>query len=155
MGSNAQQALSIIDQGVGLFQDIHQMSSSRDSAASRGNAEADLLETDAKANAYESQRQAKKEASKLRNDRERKRARQQADWGGANLSMSGSKALIRDANTIQDLQDEDDVLFEGQRESNAILRQARNRANALRINSGASANRSILSMGSKIYGPRS
>ena len=68
--------------------------------------------------------------------------------------MSGSKAVIRDAKNVKDMQEEDDVLYQGKQNAEAILRQARNRANMLRINSGSSPERSILSLGSSVYGPR-
>jgi hypothetical protein len=61
---------------------------------------------------------------------------------------------VRDARSIKDMQEEEDVLFEGQQSADSILRQARSRANMLRINSGSSPERSTLSLGSSIYGPR-
>lgn len=151
MGTNSQQALQAIDQGVDLFKDIREMTSSQSS----DNEQARLLETDAKADAREAQRDAVKEARQTHSENEHTRSAEQAAWGASNLKLSGSKSLIRDAKSIQDKQEEDDILYEGQRNADSILRQARNRANLLRINSGSSANRSTLSMGSSIYGPRS
>lgn len=153
MGTNAQQALTLINDGLGLVEDFQKMTSTS-SGSGGAEAQARLIETDARGDAMEAQRKAKKDAERLRDEREANRSRETANWGGANLQMSGSKKLVRDASVLQDKQDEDDVLYEGQRDANAILRQGRNRANMLRINNGGSPNRSTLSMGSKIYGPR-
>lgn len=154
MGSNSQQAFEVINQGFGMFQDIQKQLAPPEGSG-RAQDEARLLETDARGEALEAQRQAKKEARRVRDARERERSGERATWGGSNLAMSGSKALVRDAQSTKDMQEEEDVLFEGQRNADAILNNARNRANMLRINGGASPNRSTLSMGSKIYGPRS
>jgi len=154
MGTNAQQALTFINDGLGLIEDFQQMTGSRSGSGS-AEAQARLAETDARGNALEAQRKAKKDAERLRDEREASRSQNTANWGGANLQMTGSKKLISDANTLKDMQDEEDVLFEGQRDADAILRQGRNRGNILRINGGGSPDRSTLSLGSKIYGPRS
>ncbi len=154
MGTNSDQATQAISQGMDMIEDLTgRMSRDRDEAdAARGQAR--LLETDARGEAHDAQRRAAMEARRLRRENERDRSAERARWGGSNLDMSGSKTLVRDARRLQDRQEEDDVLFEGQQSAESILGSARNRANMLRINSGASANRSILSLGSSIYGPR-
>ena len=152
MGSNSQQALQFIDQGVDLFKDIKNMTGGGQSGSDNGQAR--LLETDARAEAREAQREAAEEAGRIRAQNERDRSTERAEWGGSNLKMSGSKAVIRDARSIRDMQEEEDMLYEGRRTAGSILSQARNRANLLRINSGSSPNRSTLSLGSSVYGPR-
>ena len=151
MGTNSEQALQAINQGMGMIEEF----SGRVGRDRSVSAEAGLLENDAKADAREAQRRAGKEARRVRAENERDRSGERTDWGGSNLAMSGSKAVVRDARSIQDMQEEDDVLFEGRQASDAILRQARNRANMLRINNGSSPSRSILSLGASVYGPRS
>ncbi|MBG0791512.1 MAG: hypothetical protein H0S80_13550 [Desulfovibrionaceae bacterium] len=152
MGSNSQQALQAFSQGVEMFKEIKEKTGSGQSDTAE--TQARLLETDARSDAWEAQRKAAAAARENRDQNERERSRERADWGGSNLRMSGSKAVIRDARTLQDMQEEDDVLYEGRRNADAILRQARDRANMLRINGGSAPNRSTLSMGSSIYGPR-
>lgn len=153
MGSNSKQAFAAIEQGMDFVKDFSSMVSSTESDS--GTTQADLLETDAKSDAWEAQRAALKEAREVRDENEQERSREHAEWGGSNLAMSGSKALVRNAKATQDMQEEEDILYEGQRTSDSILSQARNRANLLRISNGSSAKRSTLSMGSSIYGPRS
>lgn len=154
MGANETKVLGMFQDGLNMFQDIQKkvggMSSQNDSEEDR----ARLIETDAKGRATEAQRQARKDAGELREERERLRSRRSTIGGGSNLAMSGSRKLVRDADRISDMQDEEDALFEGQSRSDSILRDGRNRANMLRINSGGSSERSILTMGSKIYGTR-
>ena len=150
MGTNSKQTIQTINQGMGMIEEF----SDRMKQDRSGSVEAGLLETDARADAREAQRRAAKEARRVRAENERERSGERAHWGGSNLAMSGSKAIVRDAKNIKDMQEEEDVLFEGQQSADAILRQARNRANMLRINSGSSPERSILSLGSSIYGPR-
>jgi len=150
-----QGTLGFLQQGVDLAGDVMSLVNQPDDGSSEVAAIADekglLMEADAKADAREAQRQAKKEAARLRGDREALRGKANADWGGANLAMSGSRKLVKDANSIKDLQDEQDVLFEGQADADAILRTGRNNANMLRINGGATPRRSTLSLGSSIY----
>ncbi|BDQ34059.1 hypothetical protein [Pseudodesulfovibrio portus] len=150
MGTNSEQTIQAINQGMGMIEEF----SGRMKRDRSGAAEAALLETDARADAREAQRRAAKEASRVRAENERERSGERADWGGSNLAMSGSKAIVRDARSIKDMQEEEDVLFEGRQSADSILRQARGRANMLRINSGSSPERSTLSLGSSIYGPR-
>lgn len=154
MGTNSEQTIQAINQGMGMIEEFSGRMNRDRSDSDSGSAEAKLLETDAKADALEAQRRAAKEARRVRAENERERSGERAGWGGSNLAMSGSKVAIRDARSIKDMQEEDDVLYEGQQNADTLLRQARNRANMLRINSGSSPDRSILSLGSSIYGPR-
>ena len=152
MGTDSQQAVQAISQGVDMFKDLQRKTGK--GRSDTGSDQARLLETDARGDAGEARRRAEKAARRMRAKNERERSGERADWGGSNLEMSGSKAAIRDAKRVKDMQEEDDVLYEGRQSADAILRQARNRANMLRINSGSSPDRSILSLGSSIYGPR-
>jgi hypothetical protein len=153
MGNEA--STQVLQQGVDLFSDVTDFlgdRNSRKAAASNAKGRAALIETDAAGAAHETRRQAERDAAGLRDERERGRSRGNAGWGGSNLAMSGSKALIRDAERLKDRQAEEDVLFEGEMNARSGLRSARNRANMLRIDENVSPVRSTLSMGSKIYG---
>ncbi|WP_316899227.1 hypothetical protein [Pseudodesulfovibrio indicus] len=154
MGTNASfQPAALLQEGLTLFEDASN-TFNRISGGSSGNAEAQarLLETDAGADAQDIRRRSVKDAAALREDREKDRAARNTRWGGSNLAMSGSKRLVRDAGRIKDRQDEEDTLFEGEMNARSALRDARTRANLLRINGGGSGNRSTLSLGSSIYG---
>lgn len=152
MGTNSTQALNMVQDGLGLVQDFQKMVGKPSSGNNSTEEQAKLMEVDAKRKAWETERHAAGDAEDLRSERERGRSRRAAGWGGSNIAMSGSKALVRDADRIKDRQDEEDVLFEGAADADSALQNGRNSANMLRINSGVSPNRSILSMGSKIYG---
>jgi len=152
MGTNSAQALNMVQDGLGLVQDFQKKMGNSSSGDNSSEEQARLREVEAKRKAWETQRHAAGEAEDLRSERERGRSRRTAGWGGSNLSMSGSKQLVRDADRMKDRQDEEDVLFEGAADANSILQDDRNSANMLRINSGGAPKRSILSMGSKIYG---
>ncbi|WP_338668555.1 hypothetical protein [Pseudodesulfovibrio methanolicus] len=148
MGNTA--SPQILEQGISLFDGFTDyLGGHKDDQA---DTRAGLIETDAAGAAHETRRRAEKDAGELREDRERSRSRETARWGGSNLAMSGSKALIRDADRLKDRQAEEDVLFEGEMNARSGLRSARNQANMLRIGEKASPARSILSLGSKIYG---
>lgn len=149
MGTNSEQALQAFSQGLDMFKEIGGQVSGGESDTAEDQAR--LLETDAKSDAYDAQRRARQEESRVRAKNEKTRSAANAEWGTSNLAMSGSKAVVRNARSVQDKQEEDDILYEGQRTADDILRQARNRANLLRINAGSSANRSTLSLGSSIY----
>jgi hypothetical protein len=153
MGNNG--SVQMFQQGLDLFNDVKnslggQRKESRNEAGVKGRAA--LLETDASGEAHDIRRQAEQDAERLRDERERSRSMGRARWGGSNLAMSGSKALIRDANRLKDRQDEEDVLFEGELKADSRRRAARNQANMLRIDNGVSPVRSTLSLGSRIYG---
>jgi hypothetical protein len=153
MGNTA--SPQMLQQGQSLFNDVKDYLGDRQAdkaAADNAEGRAALIETDAAGAAHDQRRRAAKDAAELREERERSRSRGNAGWGGSGLAMSGSKALIRDANRLKDRQDEEDVLFEGEMNAKSGLRSARNQANMLRINEGASPVRSTLSLGSKIYG---
>jgi hypothetical protein len=153
MGNEA--STQVLQQGVDLFSDVTDFlgdRNSRKAAASNAKGRAALIETDAAGAAHETRRQAERDAAGLRDEQERGRSRGNVGWGGSNLAMSGSKALIRDADRLKDRQAEEDVLFEGEMNARSGLRSARNRANMLRIDENVSPVRSTLSMGSKIYG---
>ncbi|NDV18233.1 hypothetical protein GO013_02215 [Pseudodesulfovibrio sp. JC047] len=151
MGANSAQTLNMVQNGLNTFQDVTRMMDT--SASNNPNEEfAKLKETEAKRQAWETRQQGKKEAQVLRRNRESTRSRHTANWGGANLAMSGSKKLLQDANRLQDRQDEDDLLFQGENNAMSILQDGRHGANMTRIQNGDSPKRSMLSMGSKIYG---
>lgn len=153
MGNSASSAM--LQQGLDLFDDVKSRLENRNSstaAADAAEGQAKLIETDAAGEAHDIRRKAVQDASALREEREQARGASHADWGGSGLAMSGSKALIRDADRLKDRQDEEDVLFEGEQTAQSRLRAARNQANMLRINGGGTADRSTLSLGSKIYG---
>jgi hypothetical protein len=153
MGTNSTQPLDTLEQGFGLFNDFQQRINSR--SKGDNSVQARLWETEAKGNVHDIRRKAVKDGQALREDREKNRSSHNTKWGGSNLAMSGSKKLIRDAERIQDRQDEEDVLFQGEMDARGALNDARRRSNLLRINSGLPADRSTLSLGSKIYGTRS
>lgn len=143
-----------LQQGVSLFNDVTDFLGARTAGQSPANAEerARLIETDAEGEARDIRRRAEQDAARLREDQEHARAGNNAEWGGSGLAMSGSKALIRDADRLKGRQDEEDILFDGEKDARSRLRSANNRANMLRIGGDASPRRSILSLGSKIYG---
>ncbi|MGE4422553.1 MAG: hypothetical protein AB7D39_09665 [Pseudodesulfovibrio sp.] len=153
MGNEA--SPQVLQQGMNLFGKVKDELGdqiTRKEAASNARDRAALIETDAAGAAHDTRRRAVQDAAGLREDRERSRSMGAARWGGSGLAMSGSKALIRDADRLKDRQAEEDVLFEGEMNAGAGLRSARNSANMLRIGEDASPARSTLSMGSKIYG---
>ncbi|WP_319582947.1 hypothetical protein [uncultured Pseudodesulfovibrio sp.] len=153
MGNDA--STQVLQQGVDLFSDVTDFLGQRTGTRRTSPSAEDravLLETDAAGAAHDVRRQSARDAARLREDRERERSRGNAGWGGSGLDMSGSRAIIRDAERLQDRQDEEDVLFEGEQDARTGLRSARNRANMLRIGETGSAERSILSLGSKVYG---
>ncbi|OIQ49669.1 hypothetical protein BerOc1_01594 [Pseudodesulfovibrio hydrargyri] len=153
MGNQA--STQVLQQGVDLFSDVTDFLGDRNSqktAASNARDRAALIETDAAGAAHDTRRRAVQDAAGLRGERERVRSRGNAGWGGSGLAMSGSKALIRDAERLKDRQAEEDVLFKGEMNARSGLRSARSSANALRIDENVSPARSTLSMGSKIYG---
>nr|WP_321513430.1 hypothetical protein [uncultured Pseudodesulfovibrio sp.] len=152
MGTNSAQAFTMVQEGLGLVRDFQHMTSNSSSGDEANEETAKLRETEAKRKSWETRRHAENTAEDLRSARERGRSRRSAGWGGSNLAMSGSKELVQDADRIKDRQDEEDVLFEGAVDADSVLQDGRNNANMLRINSGGSPKRSILSMGSKIYG---
>jgi len=140
---NLEQGISLLDGLTGY------LGGQKDNQA---DARAGLIETDAAGTAHDTRRRAETDAAVLREDRERARSKENTRWAGSNLAMSGSKALIRDADRLKDRQAEEDVLFEGEMNARSGLRSARNQANMLRIGEKTSPARSILSLGSKIYG---
>ena len=148
MGNTAD--FDVLRQGQGLFDDVRDYLGR--GAGKSADGRAGLIETDAKGEARELKRRAAQEAAGLREDRARERGANNARWGGSGLAMSGSKALIRDADRLRDRQDEEDALFEGEMAAKARLRTARDRADSLRGSGGVPPVRSILSLGSKIYG---
>jgi len=153
MGNNG--SAQLFQQGLDLFSQVKdsvdgQRRERREDSDVKGRAA--LLETDAAGEARDIRRQAEQDAGRLRGERERSRSLGKARWGGSNLAMSGSKALIRDANRLKDRQDEEDALFEGEMKADSRRRAARNQANMLRIDNGVSPVRSTLSLGSRIYG---
>ncbi|HKI82315.1 MAG TPA: hypothetical protein VKA04_11765 [Pseudodesulfovibrio sp.] len=153
MGNEA--STQVLQQGVDLFSDFRDHLVKRtagENAASSAGDRAALLETDAAGDAHDIRRRTEQDAVRLRKEREQVRSRGNAGWGGSGLAMSGSKALIRDAERLKDRQAEEDVLFEGEMHAQSGLRSARNQANMLRIGENRSPVRSTLSLGSKIYG---
>ncbi|BCS88866.1 hypothetical protein [Pseudodesulfovibrio sediminis] len=154
MGMN-QQTAQMFQQGLGFVQDLQEMSGGMTTDKAKASAQAGLVEVQARSDAWDSQQDAAGKAQEIREAREQERGKENTSWGGANLTMSGSKKLIRDARRIKDRQAEEDALFDGDLEAETLLEQGQQRANALRINSGGAPERSILSLGSKIYGARS
>lgn len=156
MGTGASsQPMAMLQEGLSLFEDMSDTFnrvSGGGGASAEAEARARLLETDAGGDAHDIRRRAVKDAAELREEREKGRAARNTRWGGSNLAMSGSKLLVRDAGRVKDLHDEGDALFEGEQDARAVLRDGRTRANMLRINGGGSGDRSILSLGSSIYG---
>ncbi|MEZ7198300.1 hypothetical protein [Pseudodesulfovibrio karagichevae] len=153
MGNDA--STQTLEQGMDLFSNVTDFLGGRiggNKAASTAGDRAALLETDAAGDAHDLKRRSERDAAKFRGERERTRARGNAGWGGSGLDMSGSKALIRDADRLKDLQAEEDVLFDGERNAESRLRTARSQGNLLRIDEGLAPVRSTLSLGSKIYG---
>jgi len=156
MGTNAStQSMQTLQQGLDLFKDVTDFLGDR-TAEKSGNSEAEnraaLIETDAAGEAQDLRRRAEQDADEIRETREQARGAAGARWGGSNLAMSGSKALIRDAKRLQDRQEEEDALFEGEMNARSRLHAANKQANMMRIADGGSPSRSILSQGSKIYG---
>lgn len=150
MGTNSEKIAGYMDKQFGLIQDI--AGDITQNQSNPADDQAKMMETEARSNAWNVQQGAKKDAGELRAKREMGRAHSTAGWGGSNLAMSGSKKLIRNSQRLKDRQAEEDVLFQGQADADAILADGRQKGNMLRINSGSSPNRSTLSMGSKIYG---
>lgn len=153
MGNEA--STQVLQQGVDLFSDVTDFlgrRSGRQETDSSARDRAALIEADAAGAAHDTRRRSERDAAGLRDERERARSRGNAGWGGSNLAMTGSKALIRDAERLKDRQAEEDVLFEGEKDAESRLRAARSRANTLRMGDSVSAVRSTLSLGSKIYG---
>jgi hypothetical protein len=153
MGNNA--STQVLQQGMDLFSDVTDFLGDRTGSSKAGPSAEDraaLIETDAAGEAHDLKRRSGQDAARLREEGERSRSRGAAGWGGSGLAMSGSKALIRDADRLKDRQAEEDVLFAGDQDARSRLRAARNQANMLRIGEKASPARSILSLGSKIYG---
>jgi len=147
-----QQTAQVLQNGLGFVQDLQALTDN--SATANAKDRAGVEETEARKRSWEASQEAKRNAERIRNEGEKRRGRENTSWGGANLAMSGSKEIVRDAGRIQDLQEEDDTLYEGQSDAETILDEGRQRANILRINSGVSPQRSTLSMGSQIYGTR-
>ena len=156
MGTNASpQSMQSLQQGLDLFKDVTDFlgeRSSEKSGESEAKSRAALIETDAAGEAGDVRRQARRDADEIRESGEKVRGAAGSRWGGSNLAMSGSKALIRDAGRLKDRQEEEDALFEGEMNARSRLRAGNNQANMLRIANGGSSSRSILSQGSKIYG---
>ena len=155
MGTNSVQSMDVLEQGIGMFRDLHQRNGAWQTGDDTSDIRAGQLEDQARGDARDIRRKATAEAESLREAREKARARHHTGWGGSNLTMSGSKQLIREAVRTRDEQDEEDVLFEGEMGARAELRDARNRADRIRISSGGKPRRSTLSLGSKIYQTRS
>jgi hypothetical protein len=150
MGNDA--STQVLQQGMDLFGDVTDFLGGRTGGNKPAADRAALLETDAAGDAHDLKRRSEQDAAKLREERERTRSRSAAGWGGSGLAMTGSKALIRDADRLKDRQAEEDVLFEGEQDAESRLRTARSRANMLRIDESLAPVRSTLSLGSKIYG---
>ena len=112
---------------------------------------ATMRELDAKGEAAKQQQRAKRQAGETRSVLEQERAKANATWGHSGLTMSGSKALVRDAQRIQDRRAEDDVLFEGEMAKRETLDKGKRSANMLRVNAGLDPSKSTLSLGSSIY----
>ncbi|WP_419785983.1 hypothetical protein [Pseudodesulfovibrio sp.] len=143
-----------LQQGLDMTKDFLEKTRQRNTESDQKNlaeAHAALSEQGAMGEAYAQQREAKKAAADYREQAEKKRASAHANWGSSGLAMSGSKQFIRQSGRMQDQQVEDDILFQGDRDAQSTLKQARSRANLTRINNGASANRSTLALGSKLY----
>jgi len=105
-----------------------------------------LAGQDAAEDASLARRKARRDGAEYRDRAEQERAGTHAIWGASNLAMSGSKALVRDAERQQDRQLEEDILFEGDQEAQRRLNQA------TRLRSGGgTAHRSTLALGSKLY----
>lgn len=155
MGMDQQTAASL-QKGIGLANDLMGMMNSSDDSgqpdySSQAEASARLAEQDAAESAYDQKQAAKKQAATYRETAEQKRAGNHANWGKSNLAMSGSKQLTRQGERLKDTQTEDDLLFQGDQEVQSTLNQGRHKGNLLRINGGASANGTTLSLGSKLY----
>lgn len=112
-----------------------------------------LREQNAKNEATEAMLHAKAEVSRFRKDAAAKRSARRANWGGAGLANSGSVALNQTADAIQDRLDTQDMRFQAQQGVDRILSKGREAGNELRSSYGK-VNKSTLSLGSKIYGPR-
>ena len=149
-----QNALGVMQQGVDLFGQIQGVMNGQPKTpdyAKQADEQGRLMELNAGDDALDVRRKAKRSAAGLRDERERARSRSTASWGGGNLAMSGSKRLVRDGQRTKDLQDEEDVLFEGEAQAQSALNDGRRRANLFRIQNNADPVRSTLSMGSKIF----
>jgi len=149
-----QQGASALKQGLKLTRDFIDLANSGNETgegADLAEAQARLTEQDAMGEAFDRQREARQAAADHRDKAEHRRAADHAAWGASGLAMSGSKQLINQSERIKDGQEEDDILFRGDQDAQGVLNQARNRANLTRIGNDASANRSTLSLGSKLY----
>ncbi|MDD3311302.1 hypothetical protein [Pseudodesulfovibrio sp.] len=149
-----QQGAAALKQGLNLTRDFMDMvndGSGGSDGSDLAEAQAGLTEQDALGEAAARRRQAQEAAADYRDKAEHRRAANHASWGASGLAMSGSKRIINQSERLKDGQEEDDILFRGDREAQGALNQGRNRANLTRIGNGASANRSTLSLGSKLY----
>jgi len=150
-----QQGAAALKQGLNLTRDFMGLVNNGSDTGSDGSdlaeAQARLTEQDAMGEAHDRRRQAKEAAADYRDTAEHRRAADHASWGASGLAMSGSKQIINQSQRLKDGQAEDDILFRGDQDAQSTLNQARNRANLTRIGNGSSANRSTLSLGSKLY----
>lgn len=153
MGMDHQSTLTMQD-GVNLFDNITRMTNgpaAQTANPTEADARAGLMELDARDEAADRQRLARKEAAGLRETEERLRAKAAAQGGQSGLAMSGSRQLVRDSERIQDQLDEDELLTQGLLEGQKTLNRGRHKANLLRIRGNTTPNRSTLSLGSNIY----
>lgn len=146
---NMQQGFTMINDFVGLNSGLGGYSTNPADAINEEQAK--TRELDAKGEAARQQRHAELQAGETRDVLEQGRAKANTNWGQSGLAMSGSKALMRDAQRTQDRQAEDDVLFEGEMANRETLNKGKRSANMLRINAGLSPSKSTLSLGSSIY----
>lgn len=152
-----QQGAAALKQGLNLTRDFMDLvndgggSSGGSDGSDMAEAQARLTEQDALGEAANQRRQARQAAADYRDKAEHRRAANHASWGASGLAMSGSKQIINQSERLKDGQEEDDILFQGDQDAQGALNQGRNRANLTRIGNGASANRSTLSLGSKLY----
>lgn len=155
MGMNNQNP-QLVEQGFNLFEDVlgYALPEENNRGTDYANdfeERAMMMELDAEGRAAAQERDASREARDTREFLEKERAKSNATWGQSGLAMSGSKELVRDAQHHNDLQDEKDVIFQGQQEARATRDKGMREANTYRINQGIAPNRSTLSMGSSIY----
>lgn len=155
MGMNNQNP-KIVEQGFSLFEDVLGYALPEEEETTidySGDYEerALMMELDAEGRAAAQERTANRQASGAHEEREQERSKRNATWGQSGLVMDGSKELVRDALHHDDLQDEEDIRFEGELQARATRDKGMREANAYRINQGIAPNRSTLSMGSSIY----
>ncbi|QJB56176.1 hypothetical protein [Pseudodesulfovibrio sp. zrk46] len=148
MGINANSAQTLAD-GLRVFNGSLNGTLDGRNYSNEYNEEARMMELDAEADAAEVARQAEKQASALREERELERGKQNTRWGRSGLAMNGSKQLVRDATRQRDKEDEEDVLFEGELKEQDVLDRGLRDANRYRIRRGLKP--STLSLGSTIY----